>query len=141
MDHVTMQRGKDNHWFGGENGMTVFTFHLAKTKIGTTIKALWRPPTREQVPGLNHAECMTRMVLGTPILSMERVQLGHLTMFAAWECHDAIDEFLARTSLGRVLAAGWHVRMRSNAGGGMSASLMGLPKASESKIPRCPWWR
>ncbi len=96
---------------GGEDFMTVFTFHLAKTKIGTTLRSLCRPPTGQQVPGLNHAECMTRMTLGAPILSPARMQLRHLTMFAAWDSHTAIDEFLANTSLGRALAAGWHVRM------------------------------
>jgi hypothetical protein len=91
--------------------MTVFTFHLAKTGIGTTLRSLCRPPTRQTVPGLNHAECMTRMTLGAPILSPARMQLRHLTMFAAWDSHSAIDEFLANTSLGRALATDWHVRM------------------------------
>src|SRR3982750_1319523 len=91
--------------------MTVFTFHFAKTKIGTTLGALYRPPTRAQVPGLVHAECMTKMTLGAPILSPARMQLRHLTMFVAWESHAAIDDFLAGTRLGRALATGWHVRM------------------------------
>lgn len=91
--------------------MTVFTFHHARTGIGTTVKALCRPPTEQDVPGLLHAECMTRMTLGAPILSAERMQLRHLTMFAAWESHGAIDGFLAGTGLGRALATGWHVRM------------------------------
>lgn len=91
--------------------MTVFTFHLAKTNLGTIVKALCRPPKGQQVPGLNHAECMTRMTLGAPILSPARMQPRHLTMFAAWDGQVAIDEFLANTSLGRALAAGWHVRM------------------------------
>ncbi|WP_435021734.1 hypothetical protein TA3x_002530 [Tundrisphaera sp. TA3] len=91
--------------------MTVFTFHLAKTELGTTAMSLCRPPTGRKVPGLNHAECMTRMTLGAPILSPARLQLRHLVMFAAWDSHSAIDDFLANHSLGRVLATGWHVRM------------------------------
>jgi hypothetical protein len=91
--------------------MTVFTFHLAKTGISTTLRSLFRPPTGQKVRGLIHAECMTRMTLGAPILSPARMQLRHLTMFAAWESHNAIDEFLTSTSLGRALATGWHVRM------------------------------
>src|SRR6185503_4061522 len=63
------------------------------------------------VPGLNQAECLTRMTLGAPVVSPARMQLRHLTMFAAWESHDAIDEFLASTRLGRGFATGWHVRM------------------------------
>ncbi|MCE9593571.1 MAG: hypothetical protein K8S98_05205 [Planctomycetes bacterium] len=91
--------------------MTVFTFHLAKTTLGTAASALYRPPTGLDVAGLRHAECMTRMTLGAPILSAARMQLRQLSMFAAWESHDAIDAFLDRTSLGRAFAAGWHVRM------------------------------
>jgi hypothetical protein len=91
--------------------MNVFTFHLAKTTLGTTVRALYRPPTGQDVPGLNHAECMAGMTLGAPILSPARMQLRHLTMFAAWESQVAIDEFLAGTELGRALATGWHVRM------------------------------
>jgi hypothetical protein len=91
--------------------MTVFTFHFAKTRIGTTVRALWRPPTGQQVTGLNHAECMAMMTLGAPILSPARMQLRRLTMFAAWESHAAIDEFLGSTELGRAFATGWHVRM------------------------------
>jgi hypothetical protein len=51
------------------------------------------------------------MTLGAPILSPARMQLRHLAMFAQWESHAAIDDFLAGTPLGRVLATGWHVRM------------------------------
>jgi len=91
--------------------MTVFTFHFAKTPIHTSVRALLRPPTGRDVAGLQHAECLTRMTLGAPILSPARMQLHHLTMFAAWESQDAIDQFLANTSLGRAFSTGWHVRM------------------------------
>ena len=127
---------------GGENLMTVFTFHLAETGIGTTIRSLCRPPTGQQVPGLNHAECMTRMTLGAPILSPARMQLRHLTMFAAWDSHAAIDEFLAGTRLGRALATGLACPDGAPAPlGSRHASSTGLPRASESKIPRRPWSR
>lgn len=106
--------------------MTVFTFHFAKTTIGTTVVALYRPPTGQAVRGLNHAECMTRMTLGAPILSPARMQLRHLTMFAAWESHTAIDEFLAGTWLGRALATGWHVRMAFQRRWGYISELDGL---------------
>jgi hypothetical protein len=91
--------------------MKLFTFHFAKVGIATAVKALLRPPTAEQVSGLTHAECMSKMTLGAPILSPARMQLSHLTMFAAWESHTAIDDFLDRTQLGRAFAAGWHVRL------------------------------
>jgi hypothetical protein len=108
--------------------MTLFTFHLAKTPVGTTVTALCRPPNGRQVPGLRHAECMTRMTLGAPIVSPARMQLRHLAMFAAWENEHAVDEFLERTSLGRALAAGWHVRMEFRRRWGHVHEFDGLPE-------------
>ena len=118
--------------------MTVFTFHLAKTKIGTTVRSLLRPPTGRQVPGLHHAECMTRMTLGAPILSPARMQLRHLTMFAAWEGHVAIDEFLANTRLGRELAAGWHVRMALQRRWGRLSEFDGFAESVGEPDPEAP---
>lgn len=91
--------------------MTVFTFHFAKASLGTTLRALCFPPTGQQIRGLHHAECMTKMTLGAPIFSPARMQLRQLTMFAAWESETALDEFLAQTPLGRAFATGWHVRL------------------------------
>jgi hypothetical protein len=118
--------------------VSVFTFHLAKTKLGTTAQALWRPPTAEKVPGLKHAECMTRMTLGAPILSPARLQLHHLAMFAAWESNVAIDEFLACTKLGRVLAAGWHVRLAFQRRWGHVSEFDGLPESVGQQDPAAP---
>lgn len=118
--------------------MTVFTFHLAKTKISTTVRALYRPPTGEQVPGLNHAECMTKMTLGAAILSSARMQLHYLTMFAAWESHAAIDDFLANTRLGRALATGWHVRMAFQRRWGYISVFDGLAESVGEQDPAAP---
>ena len=118
--------------------MTVYTFHFAKTTIGTTAKALCRPPTAKQVPGLHHAECMTRMTLGTPIVSPARMQLRHLTMFAAWESQAAIDEFLAATRLGRALATGWHVRLAFQRRWGHLSEFDGLAECVEEQDPAAP---
>ena len=118
--------------------MTVFTFHFAKTTIGTTVRALCRPPTAQQIPGLTHAECMTKMTLGAPILSPARMQLSDLTMFAAWESHNAIDEFLASTRLGRALAGGWHVRLAFQRRWGYVTEFDGLPESVGEQDPRAP---
>src|SRR5689334_21702062 len=91
--------------------MTVFSYHFAKTGIHGTLRALYRPPTAPQIPGLRHAECLALMRLGAPILSPARMQLRHLTMFAAWDSAAALDDFLAGPPLGRALASGWHVRL------------------------------
>ena len=118
--------------------MTVFTFHFARTGIGTTISALCRPPTGQQVPGLIHAECMARMTLGAPILSPARMQLRRLTMFAAWESQAAIDEFLAAAPLGRALAAGWHVRMAFLRRWGCVREFGDLPESVGAQDPAAP---
>lgn len=121
-----------------ENLMTLFTFHFAKTKLGTTISALWRPPTGQEVPGLTHAECMTKMTLGAPILSPAWMQLHHLTMFAAWESHGAIDAFLANTQLGRALATGWHVRLEFQRRWGYVNAFAGLAESVGDQDPAAP---
>lgn len=118
--------------------MTLFTFHLAKIKLGTTVRALLRPPTGEHVPGLKHAECMAMMTLGAPILSPARMQLRHLTMFAAWESDAAIDDFLSGTKLGRELASGWHVRMAFQRRWGYISEFAGLPESVGEQDPAAP---
>lgn len=91
--------------------MKIFTFGLARVPVGRTVSTLLRPPTGNTVPGLVHAECMTPMALGSPIWSPQRMQLHQMTLFAAWESEEAIDRFLADTPLGRIMGAGWHLRM------------------------------
>jgi len=118
--------------------MTVFTFHFAKTTIGTTVRALYRPPTRREVPGLNHAECMTKMTLGASIVSPSRMQFNQLTMFASWESQSAIDEFLANTALGRAFANGWHVRMEFLRRWGYVRAFDGLPESVGEQDPAAP---
>lgn len=118
--------------------MTLFTFHLAKIKTGTAVKALLRPPTGEQVPGLTHAECMSNMTLGAPILSPARMQLRHLMMFAAWESQAAIDDFLEGTQLGRAFTAGWHVRLAFLRRWGHISEFDGLPKSVGEQDPEAP---
>jgi hypothetical protein len=118
--------------------MALFTFHFAKTNIGTAAMAIFHPPTAERVPGLNHAECMSKMTLGAPILSPARMQLGHLTMFASWESQGAIDDFLGGTELGRVFAAGWHVRLMFLRRWGHVSEFTGLPQSVGEQDPAAP---
>lgn len=91
--------------------MTIFTYHFAKTNMITALGVLYNPPAERHIPGLLRAECLTQMTLGAPIFSSARMQLHHLTMFAAWKSPDAVDEFLAGTDLGKVFSTGWHLRM------------------------------
>lgn len=91
-----------------------------------------------KVPGLQHAECLARMTLGASILSPARMQLRQLTMFAAWESQTAIDEFLATTELGRVLATGWHVRMELLRRWGRISEFDGLEECVGEQDPDSP---
>jgi hypothetical protein len=81
---------------------------------------------------------MTRMTLGAPVLSPARMQLRHMTMFAAWESQHAIDNFLGGTRLGRVLAAGWHVRMEFQRRWGHVSVFEGLPESVGEQDPSAP---
>lgn len=117
---------------------TIFTFHFAKVKLGTAVRAFLRSPAGKQVPGLIHAECMSMMTLGAPILSPARMQLRHLTMFAAWESQGAIDDFLEGTTLGRAFAAGWHVRLAFLRRWGYVSEFDGLSERVGEQDPAAP---
>lgn len=78
------------------------------------------------------------MTLGVPILSPTRMQLRHLTMFAVWESHAAIDEFLGSTWLGRELATGWHVRMAFQRRWGYVSEFDGLAESVGEQDPAAP---
>lgn len=109
--------------------MPVFTFHLAETSLLSTVSALLRPPTSGQVQGLQHAECMTTMKLGSPVFSPSRLQLRRFAMFASWDNEDAVDDFLANNQLGRQLAEGWHVRLEFLRRWGQVSEFEGLPSS------------
>ena len=118
--------------------MPLFSFHLAKTTIATTLSALTRPPTPDRVPGLRRAECMTVMALGSPIVSPARMQLRHLALFASWDDARALDAFLADTPLGRTCALGWHVRLEFLRRWGHVSEFDGLPARAGEVEPAAP---
>jgi hypothetical protein len=116
----------------------VFSFHLTQTTLAITAKALLRPPTARRAPGLLHAECMTVMALGAPILSGRRTQFRHLAVFASWEDEQALDAFLTNTHLGRTLSAGWHVRLELLRRWGRASCFDGLPAHTGDSDPSAP---
>ena len=118
--------------------MKVFTFGLATTSVGESLSALARPPTAATVPGLVHAECLTQMRLGSPILSPQRIQLKRLTMFAAWESEEAIDAFLTDSRIGRSIASGWHLRMTFLRRWGSVREFADLPEDTGACDPSAP---
>ncbi len=115
-----------------------YTFHLARVGVGIAARALLHPPQSRFFPGLKHAECLTRMILGAPILSPARMQLGTIAMFAAWESDTAVDDFLGNTPLGRQLAAGWHIRLAFQRRWGFVSEFDGLPETLGEQDPAAP---
>jgi hypothetical protein len=116
----------------------LFTFHLAKTTFAKTASVLLHPPTTHSVPGLRHAECMTVMALGSPILSRARMQLRHLAIFASWTSARAVDDFLGDTELGRTVALGWHVRLEFLRRWGRVSEFDDLPEIAGEVAPSEP---
>ncbi|HEX2536283.1 MAG TPA: hypothetical protein VHK69_21225 [Chitinophagaceae bacterium] len=92
--------------------MSVFSYHIVRTSLISALEALFFPPRPANHPGLIHAECMTVMTLGAPLFSPARLLLRQLVVFAQWESEAAVDHFLVKDKLGRLLAKGWHTRLR-----------------------------
>lgn len=118
--------------------MTVHTFHLAALPAAAGARALLRPPTPATVPGLDHAECLSLMRLGAPVVSPDRLQLRRLAVFAQWRDEDAVEGFLAQDPLGRHLARGWHVRLEFLRRWSTLAALPGLPARAGDWAPDEP---
>jgi len=91
--------------------MSVFTYHLVKTSYFSALKAILFPLRPKNIPGLIHAECMTCMTLGSAIFSPSRMLIRQVAVFAQWENETAVDHFLDKNSLGKILAKGWHTRL------------------------------
>src|SRR5690606_23323152 len=91
--------------------MSIFTYHLVKTSYFSALKVIFFPPHPKNIPGLIHAECMTCMTLGSAIFSPSRMLVRQVAVFAQWENETAVDLFLEKNSLGKIIAKGWHTRL------------------------------
>ncbi|TCJ28558.1 hypothetical protein [Nocardioides jejuensis] len=107
--------------------MPFHSFHLAELPAGVAARAWLRPPTPERVPGLRHAEWLAGMRLGAPVVSLDRLQVRRVAVFAEWEDEAALEAFLADDPIGRALATGWHVRLEFLRRWGHVAAYDGLP--------------
>lgn len=107
--------------------MTIHSFHLAEVPVSVGARALTRPLPGADTPGLDHAECLALMRLGSPVVSMDRLQLRRLAVFAQWQDEAALDRFLVEHPLGRHLERGWHVRLEFLRRWSTLAALRGLP--------------
>lgn len=92
--------------------MSVFTFHLTETSWIKGFQALVLMRSVGKVQGLVHAEQMTGMTLGAPLISSKRILPNQIAVFAQWENQEAIDHFLKNHALGKILVKGWHCRLR-----------------------------
>ena len=92
--------------------MSVFTFHLIKVNYLTAIKALLFPARLTSTKGLIHAEPMTGMTLGAPLLSTSRITIRQLAFFIQWEDEEAIDNFLQYHKWGKKFDRSWHIRLK-----------------------------
>jgi hypothetical protein len=106
--------------------VTIYSFHLAEVPRAVGARALLRPPT-SSTEGLGHAECLSLMRLGAPVVSPDRLQLRRLAVFAQWRDETALTRFLARDALGQALDKGWHVRLEFVRRWSDIAALPGLP--------------
>ena len=91
--------------------MSVFTYHLVKTNYFSALRILLFPPKQRNISGLIHAEVMTAMTLGSPILSPSRMLIRQIAVFAQWEKESDIDNFLTKNNLGKILVKGWYTRL------------------------------
>jgi len=118
--------------------MRIFTIGLARPPLSLALSSVARLPDPQSIPGLVHAECLTPMKLGSPILSPGRAQFRTLSMFAAWESEDAIDEFLETQPLGNSIKNGWHLRMSFLRRWGSVSQLSWLPETVGEMDPQAP---
>lgn len=116
----------------------LFSYHLLETTRGHGVRLLARRRATPTPPGLRHAECMTLMELGAPIVSPRRVQTRRLALFAAWDSRDHLEAYLADDPFGRRWSAGWHVRLEFLRRWGHVAAFDGLPVRGASHDPSEP---
>lgn len=118
--------------------MGIHSFHLAEVPRATAARALFTDPRRHPVPGLEHVQHLSLMTLGAPAVSLERLQLTRLGVFAQWESEQALEDHLDRDRLGRHLADGWHVRLEFVRRWGAVTGLERLPLHASTMDPGEP---
>ena len=91
--------------------MSIFTYHLVKTSISSSLRILFSNLNSKNIKGLIHAEQMTAMTLGSAIFSPKRMLIKEIVVFAQWESESDIDNFLNENIIGKTLAKGWHTRL------------------------------
>ncbi len=126
--------------------MPIHSFHLATVPPMTAARAFCRSPNGSSstgqpghgVSGLTHIEHLSLMELGAPAISLKRLQLRRLAVFAQWDSEEALDNYLATDRLGQHLAQGWHVRLEFVRRWGAVTGLHRLPVNASTMDPEEP---
>ncbi|MFT3875093.1 MAG: hypothetical protein QM708_01485 [Propioniciclava sp.] len=116
----------------------IHSFHLVQMPPLRAVGALLRPPGPATVPGLRHMEVLAGMRLGSPVFSLQRMQVHRLAVFAEWSQERDLDAFLAHDRFGRRLAAGWHVRLQFLRRWGTVREFAHLPEMAGPADPDAP---
>ena len=91
--------------------MNICSYHLVKIPFTLALKGLFIAPINKKTKGLIHAEYMTVMTLGAPIISPSRFLIKQVAIFAQWENEEALENYLNNDTFGAILNKGWHVRL------------------------------
>jgi len=94
-----------------EKSKEIFSFHLLRLPLWGVPGFLLNPMHAKKIDGLLHSESFLTMKLGEPIASAPRYSFRNLAFFAWWRDETVLDAFLNHPS-SRLIAEGWHVRMR-----------------------------
>jgi hypothetical protein len=91
--------------------MGVFSYHLVKLSLISSLRMMIFPIHSKQVNGLIHAETMSAMILGSSIFSKSRIFSREIVVFAQWENEDYLNHFLQTNTYGKELVNAWHIRL------------------------------
>ena len=92
--------------------MSIFSYHLVKLPFSKAVKGILKKPIPKNTKGLIHAEYMTAMTLGSPIISHKRFLIRQVAVFIQWNNEKALEEYLQKDKFGRILAKSWHTRLK-----------------------------
>lgn len=92
--------------------MSLFSYHLIELPFFTALKGTFKKSIPKNTKGLIHSEYMTAMTLGSPLISRSRFLIKQVAIFIQWENESDLEEYLAKNDFGRILANGWHVRLK-----------------------------
>lgn len=91
--------------------MNIFSYHLVKLPILQALQLMLFPMKPKQIKSLIHAETMSVMILGAPIISSSRLFSREIAVFAQWENEHYLANFLRSNIIGKKLAKGYYLKL------------------------------